>query len=219
MLVNRSSMQAEMWKHTLMLITGWRATPICFIHPGAYIFSIVIIMSETNGNAIHPEWLKEDQKKKKNKKREIQFSYRADCAPARSEIDMSINNVRARLLAGGDVWWNLTDGKYIVPKVEPGSGLPEVSSIFAGAVWLGGYDPAGNLKLAAQQYRNSNANDFWPGPLDPETGTVDRETCANWDKHFRVLGDNIRQFIRDFNNAEERGEKLSIRDIPEDVLG
>jgi len=184
-----------------------------------YLFSVVILMIPATGYAIHPEWLKEDPKKKKNKKREIQFSYRADCAPARSEIDMSINNVRARLLAGGDVWWNLTDGKYIVPKVEPGSGLPEVSSIFAGAVWLGGYDPAGNLKLAAQQYRNSNANDFWPGPLDPETGTVDRETCANWDKHFRVLGDNIRQFIRDFNNAEERGEKLSIRDIPEDVLG
>src|SRR5690625_6568324 len=147
-----------------------------------YLFSVVILMIPATGYAIHPEWLKEDPKKKKNKKREIQFSYRADCAPARSEIDMSINNVRARLLAGGDVWWNLTDGKYIVPKVEPGSGLPEVSSIFAGAVWLGGYDPAGNLKLAAQQYRNSNANDFWPGPLDPETGTVDRETCANWDK-------------------------------------
>ena len=169
-------------------------------------------------HAIHPDWLKEKPAKSK-KKRNIEFSYRADCAPARSEIDMSINNVRARLLGGGDVWWDLTDGKYIVPKVEPGSGLPEVSAIFAGAVWLGGYDPVGNLKLAAQQYRNANANDFWPGPLEPATGTVDRETCADWDKHFRVLGENIRLFIRDFELAMENGETLETSDVPEDVLG
>src|SRR5690606_18347280 len=107
----------------------------------------------------------------------------------------------------------------IVPKVEPGSGLPEVSAIFAGAVWQGGYDPVGNLKLAAQQYRNSNANDFWPGPLEPTTGTVDRETCADWDRHFRVLGENIRLFIRDFEIALDNGETLESKDIPEDVLG
>ena len=35
---------------------------------------------------------------------------RADCAPSTSSIDMSINNVRARLLAGGDVWWDLQSG-------------------------------------------------------------------------------------------------------------
>lgn len=182
-------------------------------------FTILSLVFPETIRAINPEWLQENPKKKKKDKREIEFSYRADCAPARSEIDMSINNVRARLLGGGDVWWNLTDGKYIVPKVEPGSGLPEVSAIFAGAVWLGGYDPVGNLKLAAQQYRSSNANDFWPGPLDPVNGTVDRETCADWDKHFRVLGRNIRSFIRDFEVAEENGERLKASDIPEDVLG
>ena len=170
------------------------------------------------GFAIHPDWLKEKPAKSK-KKKNIEFSYRADCAAARSEIDMSINNVRARLLGGGDVWWDLTNGKYIVPKVEPGSGLPEVSAIFAGAVWLGGYDPVGNLKLAAQQYRDANANDFWPGPLEPATGTVDRETCADWDRHFRVLGENIRLFIRDYEIALDNGETLESGDVPEDVLG
>src|SRR5690606_3711036 len=181
-------------------------------------FIFFFLWMSPEGMAIHPDWLKEKPTKSK-KKRNIEFSYRADCAPARSEIDMSINNVRARLLGGGDVWWDLTNGKYIVPKVEPGSGLPEVSAIFAGAVWLGGYDPVGNLKLAAQQYRNSNANDFWPGPLEPTTGTVDRETCADWDRHFRVLGENIRLFIRDFEIAFDNGETLESKDIPEDVLG
>ena len=62
------------------------------------------------------------------------------------------------------MWWDLNDPKYIVPNVEPGKGIPEVSSIFAGAVWLGGFDDGGNLKMAAQTYRSAG-NDFWPGPL------------------------------------------------------
>lgn len=160
-----------------------------------------------------------DPRKKKVDPSTVKFGYRADCAASKSAIDMSINNVRARLLGGGDVWWDLETSKYVVPKVDPASGLPEVSSIFAGAVWLGGFDPVGNLKLAAQTYRSANANDFWPGPLDPNTGTIQRDTCAQWDKHFRVLGDNIRQFLRDYNQALEAGEVLDKKDVPQDVLG
>ncbi len=159
-----------------------------------------------------------DPKSKKVDPKTLKFGYRADCAASRSAIDMSINNVRARLLGGGDVWWDLETGKYVVPKVDPASGLDEVSSIFAGAVWLGGYDPVGNLKLAAQTYRASNANDFWPGPLDVN-GTIERDTCAQWDRHFKVSGDNIRRFLADFNQAAENGIPLDKKDIPEDVLG
>ena len=143
---------------------------------------------------------------------------REDCAPSRSSIDMDINNVRARLLGGGDVWWDLTEGKYIVPKVDPASGLPEVSSIFDGAVWLGGYDPVGNLKLAAQTYRTGSTNDFWPGPLDPVLGSVDFETCANWDRHFEVSGANIARHIANYNKAIQAGEDYDCESIPEDIL-
>ena len=62
-------------------------------------------------------------------------SFRENCDNAISQTDMDINNVRARLTTGGDVWWDSNDGRYVVPKVPPGQ--PEVSSIFAGAVWLG----------------------------------------------------------------------------------
>src|SRR5688572_33054951 len=77
------------------------------------------------------------------------ISYRSDCAPATMSYDLAINNVRARLLNGGDMWWDLSIGQYIVPKVDPALGVPGVSSLFAGAVWLGGFDDAGNLKIAA----------------------------------------------------------------------
>ena len=76
-------------------------------------------------------------------------SPRNDCAQSTQQIEMSINNVRALLLNGGDVWWDLDDGRYIVPKVDPASGVPAVSSIFAGAVWIGGYDDVGIAAMAS----------------------------------------------------------------------
>ena len=114
-------------------------------------------------------------------------SFRADCTQATSDTDLSINNVRARLLGGGDMWWDFSRGRYVVPKVEPGSGDQEISSIFAGAIWIGGYDDGGNLKMAAQTYRSASSNDFFSGPLDPVGGT-EEEICNNWDKMFEVTG-------------------------------
>ena len=145
--------------------------------------------------------------------------FRADCSQGTSQIDMDINNVRARLLSSGDVWWDLSSGKYIVPKVDPSSGLPEVSSIYAGAIWLGGVDPAGNLKVACLTYRGATSTDFWPGPLDPVEGTVDEQTCEDWDKHFVVNGDEIRKHLSNFRKAQEDGTSYDEGLIPENVKG
>ncbi len=39
---------------------------------------------------------------------------RMDCAHSLAYIDQEINNVRARLLAGGDCWWDLEGkGRYM----------------------------------------------------------------------------------------------------------
>lgn len=146
-------------------------------------------------------------------------SLRNDCAPATAQLFMSINNVRALLLNGGDVWWNLSDGQYIIPKVDPASGQLPVSSIFAASVWLGGYDDAGNLKMAAQDYRNANGTnvDFWPGPLTP-IGTTAKDSCLQWDRFWRVLGENIRTHLRNFTSAREAGVPYDCDRIPKDIL-
>ncbi len=153
--------------------------------------------------------------KKDIAKKEV--SYRADCNPATAQIDMAINNVRARLTTGGDVWWNLSDGRYVVPKVPVGSGLPEVSSIFAGAVWLGGFDPSGNLKMAASTYRNSSNNDFYPGPIDPISGTTELQTCLNWDRFFTVTGAEIDEHLRRFELSKINQESYDPDSIPDGV--
>jgi len=128
--------------------------------------------------------------------------FRETCTTAKAQVDQNVNNVRARLTTGGDVWWDRSDAKYVVPAVEPGQ--PEVSSIFAGAVWLGGVDEGGNLKVACQEYgNNSNSSDFWPGPLDPETGKTDKSDCDNWDAFFEVQGSEVEEHIRLFNEAKD----------------
>ena len=135
----------------------------------------------------------------REKKQHADFlTLREDCADATESIDLEINNVRARLWVGGDIWWDKSNGRYVVPKPPVGSGLDEVSSIFAGGVWLGGFDPNGNLKLAASTYPNGDA-DYFPGPLDSETGLTDATSCLRWDKFFTVKGDDIRTAVRDFD--------------------
>jgi hypothetical protein len=126
---------------------------------------------------------------------------RSDCIPGSSRFDQQINNVRAALLSSGDVWWDLSDGVYIVPKVVPGSGGRAVSSLFAGAVWLGGKDPVGNLKVAAQTYRSGTNSDFWPGPLN-DNGQTNKAQCDQWDKHFVVKRQDIDSLIKLYRDAK-----------------
>ncbi|SEQ98042.1 hypothetical protein [Neolewinella agarilytica] len=146
------------------------------------------------------------------------IDFRSNCDNATKQIDMEINNVRARLTTGGDVWWDGTNGRYIVPK--PPEGVQEISSIFAGAVWLGGRDPGGGLKVAAQDYGRSDAEfDYYPGPLTDE-GTTSKDTCARWDRFFTVKGQDIRDFRKLYEDALEANElPLDPSQIPSDILG
>jgi hypothetical protein len=111
------------------------------------------------------------------------------CEPATATIDLDINNVRARLMNGGDMWWDRATGtaRYEVPK---GSGK---HSLYSGSVWVGGYDVEGNLKVAAQTYRQSG-NDYWPGPLDVTFNSIDKATCSEWDKIWRINKSDLFDF-------------------------
>ena len=81
----------------------------------------------------------------------------AGCDPSSSQTDLDVNNVRTTIMGGGDMWWNLSDARYEIPKDG------NRHSMFAGALWIGGVDDGGQLKVAAMTYRQSG-NDFWTGP-------------------------------------------------------
>ena len=40
----------------------------------------------------------------------------AGCSPSTSQTDLDVNNVRTIIMAGGDMWWNLDDARYEIPK-------------------------------------------------------------------------------------------------------
>jgi len=113
----------------------------------------------------------------------------AGCQPALGQIDMDINNVRAHLMTGGDMWWNigLQVAAYEIPI---GSGK---SSQFAASCWIGGFDKQGQLKVAGQTYRQSG-NDFWPGALDGNA-QITSGNCNLWDYQWKVAHSTINDFI------------------------
>ena len=118
-----------------------------------------------------------------------------NCDDASAQIDLDINNVRAKLLGGGDLWWDLNSAKYEVPKTDAGTGEIGPSSIFAGALWIGGIDAGSqNLKVAAMTYRQSG-NDFWPGPIDPVTKSTTQTICNNYDRHWKINRDDVTVFL------------------------
>lgn len=118
-----------------------------------------------------------------------QLKTTASCRPAEAAIDLDINNVRARLMTGGDMWWDngTSEARYEIPK---GS---RKNSLFAGSVWIGGRDEQNNLKVAAQTYRQTG-NDYWPGPLDPTTADISEAECSEWDRFWKVNRETINKF-------------------------
>lgn len=115
----------------------------------------------------------------------------AGCNATTAVIDLDINNVRAHLMNGGDMWWDIPTGTafYEVPK---GSNK---NSLFSGSIWIGGFDRAtGVLKVAAQTYRQTG-NDFWSGPLDETNGySITFQTCADWDRFWKINASDVNKF-------------------------
>ena len=112
------------------------------------------------------------------------------CLPASASTDLDINNVRARINTGGDMWWDLQGNpEYFIPKNTT------KTSMFSASLWIGGLDVNGQLKLAAQRYRG-NGNDFWTGPVTRDgAASVDAETCDYYDKHFVITRAEVEEFI------------------------
>ena len=115
----------------------------------------------------------------------------AGCNPSKSKTDLDVNNVRTTIMGGGDMWWDLADAQYEIPK---GS---KKNSMFAGALWIGGVDDGGQLKVAAMTYRQ-DGNDFWPGPLNVNNATISADECVTWDKHFKLDRSEVEEYVARF---------------------
>lgn len=127
------------------------------------------------------------------------MKFAASCEPATSSADLDVNNVRTKILNGGDMWWDLSNPKYEIPKIADQNSVRK-HSLFSGAIWVGGYDGkggSGNLKLAAMTYRQ-RGSDFWPGPINPVTGNTDEATCKTWDNIYKIKRSEIIEHYDNF---------------------
>ncbi len=131
----------------------------------------------------------------------------AGCSPAIATKFMEFNNVSALIETGGSMWQDRSNGfsAYEVPK-----GSDEYL-MYAGALWMGGKDVTGQLKIAALTHRTGN--DFWTGPLTviPGTGDISNGTkdfgqaeitadvCSDYDKFFTITRSEVEEFVGWFN--------------------
>ncbi|KAB2858901.1 MAG: T9SS C-terminal target domain-containing protein [Flavobacteriales bacterium] len=127
----------------------------------------------------------------------------AGCSPAIAISSLQFNNVRARIDAtGGSMWQDRANSiaSYNIPK-QKHEDDPLYTALYAGSLWIGGQDPTGQLKVAAVQFRQGGANDFWPGPLTTDgTAEVDPLTCEIFDQFFGVSRPIVNEFVSWFND-------------------
>lgn len=141
----------------------------------------------------------------------------ANCPASQERLWMEFNDVRTLIETGGSLWQDRSLGRaaYYVPK--PGGSGVGPSVIFSGALWMGGTDVNGQLKLAANLFRSGGRTDFWTGPLTvtPYSGTfsplapvigdvirdfgeatIAPETCIAYDRFFTIRKAEVMNFIQ-----------------------
>ena len=114
----------------------------------------------------------------------------AGCTPSSTYAWLDINNVRVRVNAGGDMWWDLGgNSKYFIP--ANGS----ATSLYAGSLWIAGMDVNNQLKCAAVRFRQVG-NDYWTGPLTIDgSASIDAATCMEYDKMYNITRDDVDEFL------------------------
>jgi hypothetical protein len=106
------------------------------------------------------------------------------CTPGVSSIFIETENIRARLMNQGDMFWDpgLSVARYNWPK---STGTKHI--LFASSLWFGAIDSATNqIITTVQTYRQSLRN-YWPGPLvTGQTQATNQQVCNVWDRHFLI---------------------------------
>jgi hypothetical protein len=133
------------------------------------VIALVLGISTVCSNSALSYYKDKEKDQSPVKKYSVGIEKAAGCAPASKGLYMEFNDVKAWVENGGSMFLNRQAGiaAYEIPKSGPG----EVKhfAIYAGALWMGGTDVNGQLKLAALRYRKGN--DFWSGPLSVNSGS------------------------------------------------
>lgn len=116
----------------------------------------------------------------------------AACKRAQSTAELNINNVRALINGYGNMWYDGSVAQYHLPKSS------NTCPLFCAALWIGGTDVNDQLRIAALRF-GSEGDDYWPGPLELTSATVDLPVCNKYDKHFVISKTEVQTLMSMFD--------------------
>lgn len=122
-----------------------------------------------------------------------------DCSMGSAQIDLDINNIRARLLNSGDLWWDRNAARYGAPKLtneQIAKGERQTNPIFAGSLWLSGLNSSNQLRSAFLRF-SIEGTDYFPGPMVFGNSNTTKNQCNKFNRFFEVKGEEIKEFIKD----------------------
>ena len=119
----------------------------------------------------------------------------AVCKRAQSTAELNVNNVRALINGYGNMWYDGSVAQYHLPKNS------NTCPLFCAALWIGGTDVNDQLRIAALRF-GSEGDDYWPGPLELKTASVDLPVCNYFDKHYIITKTEVLDFMSMFDYDE-----------------
>lgn len=119
----------------------------------------------------------------------------AVCKRAQSTAELNVNNVRALINGYGNMWYDGSVAQYHLPKNS------NTCPLFCAALWIGGTDVNDQLRIAALRF-GSDGDDYWPGPLELRTASVDLPVCNYFDKHYIITKAQVQAFMSMFDYTE-----------------
>lgn len=114
---------------------------------------------------------------------------------------LSGGKVKAGILNGGDFFWD-GSSQVIFNAPKNISGSSYASSNGVAGLWLGAIDDQNELRTACAGYNaiNYNLNDFFPGPIDDNSGTPFPNNLEYFDYIWKVTRGDILQVKIDFED-------------------
>ncbi len=117
---------------------------------------------------------------------------KAAAQPVPVSATLQHNNVKILVQSNGALFWDFSDGQFIAPCQE---GQPEISTLRASGLWLGGIDPGGTLTLSAQMYNEGGRADFAAGVYHPQA-----PDAPPLNKIWRVTREQILAHVADYQD-------------------
>lgn len=110
---------------------------------------------------------------------------------------LDINNLKVKLINSG----NFLDSRNGQIPLIFKSGDKEIPLIAAAGFWLGGVDPGGNLKVAAELYPEAGKNDYYPGWLSGDIYPYfDSIVNKNFNRFWSMTSEDVGLLVADWSD-------------------